>query len=184
MIPIHIRPEQPDDYEAIAAVHRLAFGRDAEAKLVERLRDTPEYHPGLSLVAVDGSRIIGHLLFHLIAIEADAAKEAEAAAAGWIPALALAPLAVTPDRQYQGVGTALLERGILVCHQLGHRIVIVLGHPEYYSHFGFQPASRFGIRCPFSVPDAAFMVLGLRPGALNGVQGTVAYPAAFTEGIL
>ncbi|MDU4961281.1 MAG: N-acetyltransferase [Sporomusaceae bacterium] len=167
---MQIRPEQSDDYEAIAGVHRLAFGREAEANLVERLRETPEFHPGLSLVAVDAGRIIGHVLFHLIAIETEQ---------GWAAALALAPLAVIPERQYQGVGTALLESGILTCHKLGHRMIIVLGNPEYYSHFGFQPASRFGISCPYPVPDAAFMVLSLRPGALANVQGVVVYPAAF-----
>lgn len=167
-----IRPEQIDDFEAIARVNQLAFGRDNEARLIERLRDTSEYHPGLSLVAVDENQIIGHILFSQIAIKSEEA---------WIPALALAPLAVIPDRQYQGVGTALVEQGILVCHQLGHRIIIVLGHAEYYPHFGFQPASRFGIRCPFPVPDEVFMVLGLRPGALKAVQGTVVYPEAFNQ---
>jgi putative acetyltransferase len=170
--PILIRPEQIDDYEAISEVHRLAFGRDNEARLVERLRDAPEYHPALSLVAVDENRIVGHILFNLIAIESEG---------GWIPALALAPLAVIPDRQYQGIGAALIEQGILTCHKLGHRIIIVLGHAEYYPHFGFQPASRFGIRCPFPVPDELFMALGLRAGALNAVQGTVVYPEAFKE---
>lgn len=170
--PILIRPEQIDDYERIAEVNRLAFGRDNEARLVERLRDAPEYHPGLSLVAVDENRIVGHILFSLIAIDAEK---------GWIPALALAPLSVIPERQCQGIGAALIEQGILACHKLGHRIIIVLGHAEYYPHFGFQPASRFGIRCPFPVPDEVFMVLGLSPGVLKAVQGTVVYPKTFND---
>ncbi|WP_197470717.1 GNAT family N-acetyltransferase [Anaerosporomusa subterranea] len=172
MRPIRIRPEQNDDYEAITEVHRLAFGRDNEGRLVERLRDAPAYHPGLSLVAVDENRIVGHILFSLIAIESEG---------NWIPALALAPLAVIPDRQCQGVGAALVEQGILTCHKFGHRIIIVLGHAEYYPHFGFQPASRFGIRCPFPVPDEVFMVLVLSPGVLKAVQGTVVYPELFKE---
>jgi len=79
------------------------------------------------------------------------------------------------------VGAALIEQGLQACHALGHRIIIVLGHAEYYPRFGFQPASRFGIRSPFPVPDAAFMVLGLRPGALKEVRGIVVYPEAFNE---
>lgn len=167
-----IRPEQIVDYEQIAEVNRLAFGRETEARLVERLRDAPEYHPELSLVAVDGNQIIGHILFSLIAIDSHK---------GWIPALALAPLAVIPNRQYQGVGSALVEQGIQVCYKLGHRIIVVLGHADYYPHFGFQRASKFEIYCSFAVPDEAFMVLGLGPNALKDVKGTVVYPEPFSD---
>ncbi len=165
-----IRPEQIADYEQIAEVNRLAFGRDDEVRLIERLRNAPEYHPGLSLVAVDGNQIIGHILFSFVTIDADT---------GRTPALALAPLAVIPNRQYQGVGTALVEQGIQACYKLGHRIIIVLGHAEYYPRLGFQKASKFAIACPFTVPDETFMVLGLGTGALKDVKGTVVYPEPF-----
>lgn len=165
-----IRPEQIEDYEGITEVHRLAFGRENEATLVDRLRDEPEYHPGLSLVAVQGTKIVGHILFTLITIEAESTR---------VPALALAPLAVRPEKQLQGVGTALIEQGLKVCYQLGHSIVVVLGHSDYYPRFGFQLASRFGIKAPFPAPEDAFMVIGLRPGSLKNTQGTVVYPPAF-----
>lgn len=167
-----IRAERIEDYEAIGDVIRQAFGRDNEAVLVDALRDAPEFHPGLSLVAEEGSLIIGHILFSLITIESDGKA---------VPALALAPLAVRPERQFQGVGTMLIEQGIQICHKLGHRCIIVLGQPEYYSRFGFRPASKLGIFPPFSVPDENFMALGLRPGALNDIQGTVKYPEPFNE---
>lgn len=165
-----IRPEQIDDYEGISEVIRLAFGRDNEAKLVEKLRDAESYHPGLSLVAVDNDQIVGHILFTLILIKSDKKQT---------PALALAPLAVRPGRQQQGIGAALIEQGVQVCHKLGHRIIIVLGEPEYYSRFGFQTASKFEIYCPFPVPDKNFMALGLGRGVLREVQGTVVYTEVF-----
>jgi putative acetyltransferase len=95
------------------------------------------------------------------------------------PAIALAPLVVHPDYQCLGVGAALIEEGLNVCRTLGHRIVIVIGHPGYYPRYGFRSARANGIEAPFAVADDVFMVLALDPGALDGIQGTVKYPAAF-----
>lgn len=167
-----VRPEQIDDYDAIREVNQQAFGRDNEADLVEKLRNEPQFHPGLSLVAEVDNKIVGHILFSLIEIRSGGNR---------LPALALAPLAVRPERQGQSIGAALMEQGIQACHKLGHRCIVVLGHPEYYVRFGFQPASRFGITAEFPVSDESFMALGLRPGGLNDIEGTVIYPAAFSE---
>jgi putative acetyltransferase len=95
------------------------------------------------------------------------------------PAIALAPLVVHPDYQCLGVGAALIEEGLKVCRTLGHRIVIVIGHPGYYPRYGFRSARANGIIAPFAVADDVFMVLALDPGALDGIQGTVKYPEAF-----
>ncbi len=95
------------------------------------------------------------------------------------PAVALAPLAVHPDYQCFGVGSALIEEGLDACRRIGHRIVIVVGHPGYYPRYGFRSAREHGIVAPFIVADDVFMVLGLDPGALAGIQGTVHYPEAF-----
>ena len=78
-----------------------------------------------------------------------------------------------------GVGAALIEEGLKVCRTLGHRIVIVIGHPGYYPRYGFRSARANGIVAPFTVADDVFMVLALDPGALDGIQGTVKYPEAF-----
>lgn len=170
---MNIRPEQPGDFEAIHEVVHLAFERDDEARLVERLRDLEYFHPGLSLVAIAGKVLVGHILFTPITIENGNSR---------VPALALAPLSVRPNRQQQGIGTALVERGLAACHKLGHRIVVVLGSPELYSRFGFQVASKLGIQAPFPLEDENyFMVLGLRHGALDGVVGVVKYPAPFDD---
>jgi putative acetyltransferase len=94
-------------------------------------------------------------------------------------ALALAPLAVLPSHQKRGIGTALVERGLSDARRLGHAIVIVLGHPEYYPRFGFAPAAAFGIRAPFDVRPEAFMALALQEGALMDARGEAVYAPEF-----
>jgi putative acetyltransferase len=98
-----------------------------------------------------------------------------------VPALALAPLAVRPDRQNEGIGSLLVQQGLGACRDLGHRVVVVVGHSTYYPRFGFSPARAKALGAPFQVPDAAFMVCELVPKALDGVHGRVEYPQPFAE---
>jgi putative acetyltransferase len=165
-----IRPERPEDIDAIFEVNLQAFGQDGEARLVNTLRNDGDYLHELSLVAVSGNRIIGHILFPPITIVSETAETA---------ALALAPLAVHQDFQCLGIGAALIKEGLGECLRLGHRIVVVVGHPTYYPKFGFTSARDFGIHAPFPCPDEAFMALSLARGALDGIHGTVRYPVAF-----
>jgi putative acetyltransferase len=167
-----IRPETAEDYAAVHEVNALAFVREVEARLVEALRRMPDFIPELSLVAVEGGRVVGHILFSPLVIET---KD------GAFPALALAVLAVRPEFQRQGIGSALVRDGLERCRSLGHRIVVVIGHPEYYPRFGFSPARARGLEVPFPVPDEAFLALELVPGALDGVAGMVKYPPPFSE---
>ena len=167
-----IRAETAADFPAVREVNRLAFARDGEADLVDALRATDGYIPELSRVAVVDGRIVGHILFTRIGI---------VTAGGVVPTLALAPMAVLPEHQNRGIGSALVRDGLETCRRLGHGSVIVLGDPAYYPRFGFVPARPRGIAAPFPAPDEAFMVIELVPGALDGVQGTVQYPAAFWE---
>jgi putative acetyltransferase len=165
-----IRPERPVDHAAIRRVNDAAFGRPAEGALVDALRLSPTFIPELSLVAEQGAEIVGHILFtRLTVADAGVAR----------PALGLAPMAVLPAFQNRGIGSALVRRGLEDARQLGHRVVIVLGHPRYYPRFGFQVARSFGIRSPFGGPDEAFLALALQPGALDGVRGEAQYPPAF-----
>jgi len=165
-----IRSERPEDIDGIFEVNSQAFAQDGEARLVNALRDDGDYLQELSLVAVSGDRIIGHILFPPITIVSDTAET---------PALALATLSVHQDFQCLGIGTALIEEGLKECQRLGHRIVIVVGHPSYYPKFGFTVARDFGINAPFPCPDEAFMALPLTSGALDGISGRVRYPLAF-----
>jgi putative acetyltransferase len=165
-----IRQEIPADIPAIFEVNYQAFAHYDEARLVNALRDNGIFNPELSLVAIHGERIIGHIMFPPITIESLHKVT---------PAIALSPLVVHPDYQCTGVGAALIEEGLKVCRTLGHRIVIVIGHPGYYPRYGFRSARENGIVAPFTVADDVFMVLALDPGALDGIQGTVKYPEAF-----
>lgn len=167
-----LRPERPADREAVFEVNRLAFGGADEARLVEALRLSPAFIPELSLVAVEDERVVGHILFSRVTVRGDGAA---------FDALALAPMAVLPARQRSGIGSALVRRGLADARGLGHGIVVVVGHPGYYPRFGFVPGEPLGIRPPFVVSPGAFMVLELRPGALSGVRGEVAYPPEFAQ---
>lgn len=167
-----IRPEAPADRESIYRVNREAFGGEVESRLVDALRLSPAFIPELSLVAVESPEIVGHILFtRLTVVDADVTH----------PALALAPMAVLPAWQRQGIGTALVHRGLRDAREQGHRVVIVMGHPSFYPRFGFRPAQPLGIQSPFEAPVDAFLVLGLQPGALDGVRGRVEYPPEFLQ---
>ncbi|AXU17207.1 GNAT family N-acetyltransferase [Streptomyces clavuligerus] len=161
------RPETADDIPAVRAINLAAFPTALEADLVEALRaDREAWIDGLSLLAVapDG-RAAGHALLTRCRV-------------GTEPALALAPCAVLPEYQGQGAGTAAVRAALDAARALGENTVVVLGHPGYYPRFGFAPASGFGIRAPFDVPDEAMMALTLDPGR-PAATGTIQYPAAF-----
>lgn len=164
--------EKNDNVAAIKKVVTTAFGQTNEAKLVEAIRNSQNFIPELSIVAIEEGHLLGHILFSPIVIEAQEQT---------FSALALAPLAVIPTRQREGIGTELVQFGLSKCRELNHNLVVVLGHPSYYPRFGFQTANQFGIRAPFLVPDEAFMVLELKPSALQDVNGLVRYPAYFDE---
>ena len=166
-----LRGEQPGDISAIEAINLQAFGHPGEANLVNALRPSLP-RPDYSRVALLDGKPVGHILFSPILIETGQRDE---------PALALAPMAVLPEDQGQGIGSALVRDGLEMLRQIGERIVVVLGHSDFYPRFGFQTASKYGIRAPFEVPDPAFMVIELQPGALQGIQGTVRYPPVFDE---
>jgi len=166
-----IRSERASDVAAIAEVHRAAFGQEAEAGLVERIRAADGFDSRLSLVAEIDGRVVGHILFSPIWIETDDGR--------CVDAMALAPMGVRPECQCRGIGSALVLEGLEVCRWLGHAIVIVVGHAGYYPRFGFERASGLGIRPPFEVPDESFMVMGLQAGVLDRARGVVRYSAAF-----
>lgn len=163
-----IRDEEPRDYDAVRAVNEAAFETSAEADLVEALREQAE--PRLSLVAEIDGAVVGHILFSPVTAEAT----------GDALLLGLAPMAVTPDRQKQGVGSTLVNAGLGRCKDLGAAGVVVLGHVDYYPRFGFAPASRFGIRSEYEVPDEVFMALELVECGLGDVSGLVRYHPAFS----
>jgi putative acetyltransferase len=165
-----IREEQPGDVAAIRRVIVRAFDGPAEADLVDKLRANGKFK--LSLVAELDGHVVGHILFTVVAIEdADPCPRA----------LGLAPLAVLSEFQRKGIGTALMRRSLERCRDMGHDAIVVVGHPEYYPKFGFLPASRYGLRCEYDVPEDVFMALELRAGGLKGIRGLVRYQPEFAE---
>ena len=144
----------------------MAFGRRDEADLVDALRS--EGAVLLALVAESERGVVGHILFTRMWIETGHSS---------LEAVALAPVAVLPEHQTQGIGTRLISEGLSRLRSEGERIVIVLGHPEYYTRFGFSVEKAATLQSPF--PPEAFMASELEPGALDGVRGTVRYPIAF-----
>ncbi len=163
---LHITEATASDLDDVLAVERLAFGQDEEAELVRDLLGDPTAQPRLSLLAREDGEAVGHILFTSASIEG---------APGDIAASILAPLAVIPSAQRQGVGGRLIERGVELLAASGVALVFVLGHLEYYPRHGFEPACPHGLRPPYPVdPEEAWMVRALAPDVLGRVRGQVA----------
>ncbi|TYP54234.1 GNAT family N-acetyltransferase [Thermosediminibacter litoriperuensis] len=174
---ITIRQETEKDYKVSEFIVKEAFN-DAvysdhkEHLLVAKLRNSDAFIPELSLVAELDGEIVGHIMLTKVIIK-NSEREYES--------LALAPVSVLPQYQNKGVGSALIVESLKIAKRLGFKSVIVLGHSKYYPRFGFKPASIWGIKAPFDVPDESFMALELESGSLDGVSGVVVYPKEFYE---
>ena len=167
-----IRPTRESDLAGIKNTVSAAFGETGQevqenTQLVVDLLDDPSAEPILSLAAFRDGEIVGHILFSRVGIS------------GAPPELAasiLAPLAVHPDQQGKGVGGALIREGLRQLKESGCELVFVLGHPEYYPRFGFNPAGVEGFEAPYPIAPEhaeAWMVQALRPGILGEVSGKV-----------
>ncbi len=167
---IFIRPETPRDYEPIYELVQKSFAQTEhcdgnEQDLVVKLRNSPAFIPELSLVAEEDGQIIGYIMFSKLKI-------------GGTVQLAVAPLAVLPRHRNRGIGGRLIKTGHQIARNLGYEFAVLLGYPEYYRRFGYLPASTFGIKCPFEVPDECFMALNLQ-NRKTFLNETVEYPEAF-----
>jgi putative acetyltransferase len=167
--PFLVRPERLTDVDAVHHVNEAAFGRPEEASLVDALRRSNAMT--LSLVAEQGGRIVGHILFSPVEIDREDGRDA---------ALGLGPMAVLPEVQKHGIGSALIRAGLERLREAGHGAVVVLGHTSYYPRFGFERAERFGLRWEVEGHDEAFMALELRPGFLGVRPGVVRYRPEFS----
>lgn len=165
-----IRQETPKDYDAVYTVVKTAFERAEhsdgnEQELVNALRKSSSYIPELSLVAEIDGKVVGYIMFTKVHIEQNVA-------------LALAPLAVLPEYQKQGIGKELIKEGHKRAAQLGYGYSVVLGSETYYPQMGYLPAKQFHITPPFDVPDPNYMVYPLNKNS-NKVKGTVIYAKEF-----
>jgi putative acetyltransferase len=163
-----VRPETGADHDAIWHVHERAFAPSiAEAKLVDELREAGDLVPELCLVAEEGGGVVGHIAYSRARL--DSGHEA----------LALAPMAVLPDRQRGGIGSALVRESLDRAAGTEFPLVVVLGHPAYYPRFGFEPGAVHGILDPYGVPLDAWMVR-LLPAYTPAARGLVTYAEAFS----
>jgi putative acetyltransferase len=165
---VDVRPATPGDADGVRQVHLSAFESSLEADLVERLGLDGD--AAISLVAADGEAMIGHILFSRMTAEADGRS---------VDALGLAPVAVLPVRQRQGIGTDLIEAGLDAARLLGTQIVFVVGEPDYYGRFGFAAETA----APFASPYAGeyFQAKVLRNDFTLPASGRVDYAPAFAE---
>lgn len=167
--PMRIRDERSADRVAVRVLVESAFDGGAEAALVDMLR--AEARPLVSLVAVADDGVVGHIMFSPVRLPGHPE----------VTLMGLGPVAVLPERQHRGVGTALVRAGLERCAALGAGAVVVLGHPEYYARFGFLSASSFGIGCEFDAPEEAFMLLEIERGYLAHKAGAIEYHRAFRD---
>lgn len=167
-----IRNEIDEDISAVRKVNRLAFGRPDEARLVDQVR--ANCNQCFSLVGLVNSRVVGHILFSPVVIEGPS---------GRIKGMGLAPMAVRPDYQRQGIGSRLVIFGLGRLLRRRCPFVTVLGHPRYYPRFGFQPGHRFKVSSEWDCPRDAFMILILDRSKLPRISGTAHYRPEFTAGL-
>lgn len=167
---IHLRQERQEYFQQIRELVREAFSHAEhsdgdEHNLIERIRLSSDYIPELSLVAVSGGIICGHIMFSKIYV-------------GQSEAIALAPLSVRPGWQRNGIGKLLVTSAQGLAGKMGYSCSVVLGDPDYYSKFGYEKASNYGIIAPFDVPDDFYMVCELDKNC-EIPKGNVKYSVAF-----
>jgi putative acetyltransferase len=163
---IDIRDERPGDVAAIREVNRRAFAQDEEGRIVDALRANGA--ATLSLVAIDDDVVVGHIMFSPLFV-------------GAVQGAALGPMAVAPSQQRQGIGSRLVEIGIELLRSMGCPFTVVIGHPEFYPRFGFQPAASYGLTCEWEVPAEAFLVKVLNSEVAEHLHGMAQYRGEFAN---
>ncbi|MGE3288410.1 MAG: GNAT family N-acetyltransferase [Dehalococcoidia bacterium] len=159
-----VRRELPAD--PTRDVHLAAFETPLETRLLDALRADPGWLPRFSLVAERAGRVVGHVVCTRGRVAAT-------------PALGLGPLAVLPEEQGRGVGSALMHAVLGAADAADEPFVALLGEPAYYGRFGFRAASERGIGAPDAAWGAYFQVRTLT--AFRPVSGVFAYAAPFSS---
>lgn len=168
---IEIREERQEDYDAVRFVNNQAFGTPEEGRIVDKIREACK--ETISLVAVSGEKIVGHIFFSPAAIDHQD---------GQVVGMGLAPMAVLPEFQDQGIGSLLAKEGIRRIKAAGCPFIIVSGHANYYPRFGFERASKYGLKCQWEgLPDEGFMVMILNKSVMAGVSGVAKYRSEWDE---
>ena len=169
-----VRDEQPADEGAVRRLHLAAFGDHGVvvADLVDALRSNASPQNSLSLVATDGDRVVGHVMFTRSLLDAPRRL---------VEVQVLSPVSVLPERQGQGIGSTLIWKGLDLVAQRAVPLVFLEGSPSYYSRFGFRPGGELGFRKPsLRIPDAAFQVVRLSAYE-PWMTGTLVYSDVFWQ---
>jgi predicted N-acetyltransferase YhbS len=171
-----LRSERPADVAAVEALTREAFWNlhcpgCSEHLVARQLRASRDFVPELDLVAEAEGRVVGSILFSRSRVAGSMNEHFETVTFG--------PVSALPEYQRQGVGRALIERGVQLARAIGFSAVIIYGNPAYYGRFGFRPGKEFGIRTAEGKYLAALQALPLAPGALDGVSGRFLESEAF-----
>jgi len=154
---ITVRKELNEDVKAIDVVHMSAFEGDQEVGLIDSLRNSSSFISDLSLVAEFKHRIVGHILLSKVTLQKGANSE---------DILALAPMAVVPSQSHRGIGSELVTTSIQVAKENSFGAIVVIGQPEFYQRFGFEPVSKLNLRCNLSVSTEVMSAMELKPGCL------------------
>lgn len=167
---VKIRREEKGDYGAVYDLVKAAFATAEhsdgnEQDLIVKLRKSDNFIPELSLVAEKDGKVVGHIMFTKVKI-------------GDSKEIALAPLAVHPDYQGNGIGGTLVEEGHRIAKDLGYHFSVVLGSATYYPKFGYEVAKQYGIEAPFEVNEANYMIKKLND-TNEKIEGVVKYAEAF-----
>lgn len=169
---VHLREERAADETRVRRMHLAAFGEHGAvvADLADELRRTATAQDSLSLVATDADRVVGHILFTRSVLDAPRRL---------VDVQVLSPIAVLPERQGEGIGSALIQRGLVVLGERAVPLVFLEGSPSFYERFGFRPGDELGFRKPsLRIPDAAFQVITL-PAYAAWMTGTLVYSEPF-----
>ncbi len=168
---IEVRFERPKDIDEVRLLNDKAFGQPVEDRIVDKLRKS--CNGILSLVAISNNKVIGHIMFSPVTIETQSCI---------IEGMSLAPMAVLPELQNQGIGSKLVKEGLQIINNKKCPFVILLGNEKYYPRFGFKRASKYGLKSQWEgVPDDAFMVIILNESLMKGVSGIARYRDEFNE---
>ena len=154
---VEVRFEQPKDIDEFRLLNDKAFGQPVEGHIVDKLRQS--CNRILSLVAISNNKIVGHIMFSPVTIETQEVV---------IQGMGLAPMAVLPELQNQGIGSILVKEGLRIIRNMSYPFVIVLGHKKYYPRFGFERASKYGLKSQWEgIPDEAFMAMILNDSIME-----------------
>jgi len=164
-----LRPEKEEDHGVVKALNKHAFQGEVESSIVEKVRSSCD--EVVSLVAVEDSKVVGHIFFSPVVTMSGESE---------VRGMALAPIAVSPEYQRRGIGSALVKEGLRVLNEGGYPFVVVLGHKDYFPRFGFEKASKYGLRSEWDgIPDDVFMVLFLDRSIEESVAGVVTFRPEF-----